>query len=77
LNLNQSKLPQVKKHFGPQVWAKDFASSFKNKYENSKTLSNIYILNGKYVVEIPRKFSTARKLVESELLNAVLENILL
>lgn len=70
--LESSKLPQVKKHFGPHVWAKDFASSFKNKYEKSKTFSNIYILNGKYVVEIPRKFSTARKLVESELLKCSL-----
>jgi tRNA nucleotidyltransferase (CCA-adding enzyme) len=70
--LESAKLPQVKKHFGPHVWAKDFASSFKNKYEISKTFSNMYILNGKYVVEIPRKFSTARKLVESELLKCSL-----
>jgi tRNA nucleotidyltransferase (CCA-adding enzyme) len=70
--LESANLPHVKKHMGPQVWAKEFASSFKNKYENSKTFSNIYILNGKYVVEIPRKFSNAGKLIETELLKCSL-----
>jgi tRNA nucleotidyltransferase (CCA-adding enzyme) len=68
LELESAKLPQVKKHTGPNVWAKDFALSFKEKYNHSRTFSNIYIQNGKYMVEIPRKYSNAKKLVESELL---------
>jgi tRNA nucleotidyltransferase (CCA-adding enzyme) len=68
LELEYAKLPPLKKHKGPNVWAKDFASSFKEKYNNSKTFSNIFIQNGKYMVEIPRKYPIARKLVESELL---------
>jgi tRNA nucleotidyltransferase (CCA-adding enzyme) len=68
LELESAKLPLVRKHTGPNVWAKDFALSFKEKYNNSRTFSNIFIHNGKYMVEIPRKYSIARKLVESELL---------
>jgi len=68
LELESAKLPLVKKHMGPNVWAKDFALSFKEKYHNSWTFSNIFIQNGRYMVEIPRKYSIARKLVESELL---------
>ena len=68
LELESAKLPQIRKHMGPNVWAKDFALSFKEKYNNSRTFSNIFIQNGKYMVEIPRKYSDARKLVESELL---------
>lgn len=68
LELESAKLPLVKKHAGPNVWAKDFALSFKEKYNNSRTFSSIFIQNGKYMVEIPRKYSNARKFVESELL---------
>jgi len=68
LELQSANLPIVKKHMGPNVWAKDFALSFKEKYNNSRTFSNIYIQNGKYMVEIPRRYSNARKFVESELL---------
>jgi tRNA nucleotidyltransferase (CCA-adding enzyme) len=68
LELESANFPIVKKHMGPNVWAKDFALSFKEKYNNSKTFSNIFIQNGRYMVEIPRKYSNARKLVESELL---------
>ena len=67
LELESAKLPHIKKHTGPNVWAKDFAISFKEKYKNSRTFSNIFIQNGRYMVEIPRKYSIARKLVESEL----------
>jgi tRNA nucleotidyltransferase (CCA-adding enzyme) len=68
LELESANLPLVKKHVGPNVWAKDFALSFKEKYNNSRTFSNIFIQNGRYMVEIPRKYSIARKLIESEIL---------
>jgi len=66
--LESAKLPNVKKHTGPMVGTKEHASAFKSKYDCANKLSNVYIRNGKYVVEIPRKYSSARKLVESEIL---------
>jgi tRNA nucleotidyltransferase (CCA-adding enzyme) len=70
--LESAKLPNVKKHTGPMVGTKEHASAFKSKYENANKLSNVYIRNGKYVVEIPRKYSNARKLIESEILKCSL-----
>jgi tRNA nucleotidyltransferase (CCA-adding enzyme) len=64
--LESSKLPQVKKHAGPQIWLGEHARAFKSKYKDSDTFSNVYIKNGKYVVEIPRKYNEAKKLLESE-----------
>jgi len=66
--LESAKLPNVKKHTGPMVGTKEHASAFKSKYDRANKLSNVYIRNGKYMVEIPRKYSHARKLVESEIL---------
>ena len=66
--LESAKLPNVKKHTGPYVGTKEHASAFKAKYDGANKLSNVYIRNGKYMVEIPRKYSRARKLVESEIL---------
>ncbi len=66
--LESSTLPNVKKHTGPNVGTKEHASAFKSKYERADKLSNIYIRNGKYMVEIPRKYAHAREFVESEIL---------
>ncbi|MFZ2411104.1 MAG: CCA tRNA nucleotidyltransferase [Candidatus Methanoperedens sp.] len=70
--LETASLPQVKRHTGPHVWAKEHASAFKSKYKDSNTFSNVFIENGKYMVEIPRKYTGARKLVESGILNCAL-----
>jgi tRNA nucleotidyltransferase (CCA-adding enzyme) len=67
--LESAKLPQVKKHTGPPVWYGIHALAFKSKYKDSNAFSNIFIHDGKYMVEIPRKYIRARNLVESELLN--------
>lgn len=66
--LESARIPEVMKHSGPLVETKEHASAFKYKYEQARRFSNIYIQNGKYMVEIPRKFSSARKLLESEIL---------
>jgi tRNA nucleotidyltransferase (CCA-adding enzyme) len=66
--LESATLPNVKKHTGPMVGTKEHASAFKSKYDHANKLSNVYIRDGKYMVEIPRKYSSARKLVESEIL---------
>ncbi len=65
--LESAELPQIKKHAGPQVWYGKHAIAFKSKYKNSNTFSNIYIKDGKYMVDIPRKFAQARALLESEI----------
>ena len=70
--LETASLPQVKRHTGPHVWAKEHASAFKSKYKDSNTFSNVFIENGKYMVEIPRKYTGAKKLVESGILNCAL-----
>ncbi len=65
--LETTKLPHVKKHTGPQVWSGQHALAFKSKYKDADTFSNVNIRNGKYMVEIRRKYTDARNLLESEL----------
>lgn len=69
--LQSAKLPLVKKHTGPQVWAKEHAKAFKYKHE-SGTFSNVFIQNGRYMVEIQRKYAEAKRLIESEISNCAL-----
>ncbi len=65
--LESSGLPVLKKHAGPQVWMEEHAEAFKSKYQGSNAFSRIYIHNGKYMVDIQRKYATAKKLLEAEL----------
>lgn len=65
--LESGKLPAVKKHTGPQVWLGEHARAFKSKYRGGNAFSNVYIRNGRYMVEIPRRYTEAKKLLESEL----------
>ncbi|MDD5616089.1 MAG: CCA tRNA nucleotidyltransferase [Candidatus Methanoperedens sp.] len=65
--LESAGLPTLKKHAGPQVWMEEHAEAFKSKYQGSNAFSRIYIHNGKYMVDIQRKYATAKKLLEAEL----------
>lgn len=65
--LESNALPALKKHAGPQVWAEQHAAAFKSKYSGSNAFSSVHISNGKYMVEIPRKYTTAKQLLEEEL----------
>lgn len=65
--LESGVLPIMKKHAGPHVWAEEHAAAFKSKYAGSNAFSNVHISNGKYMVEIPRKYTTAKQLLEAEL----------
>jgi tRNA nucleotidyltransferase (CCA-adding enzyme) len=65
--LESAALPELKKHSGPQIWAGQHAIAFKSKYRDSDTFSNVYIENGKYMIDVLRKYNTAKKLLESEL----------
>jgi len=70
--LESEKLPFVRKHTGPQVWMKEHASSFKSKYMDADTFSNVFIQNGRYMVEIQRKYTHASQLLRSEIRNCAL-----
>lgn len=65
--LESCSLPAMKKHQGPHVWAEEHAAAFKSKYAGSNAFSSVHISNGKYMVEIPRKYTTAKNLMETEL----------
>jgi tRNA nucleotidyltransferase (CCA-adding enzyme) len=65
-------LPALKKHAGPHVWAEEHASAFKSKYTGSNAFSSVYIRNGKYMVEIPRKYTLAKELLEAQLTKCAL-----
>ncbi len=65
--LEYAQLPDVKKHTGPYVWSGEHALAFKSKYRESNTFSSIYIRDGKYMVEIQKKYTRAKRLIESEI----------
>jgi tRNA nucleotidyltransferase (CCA-adding enzyme) len=60
-------LPPVKKHRGPPVWAKQHVTIFKKKYHQNKDYSHVYIENGRYVVDIHRKYTNAADLIRHEI----------
>ncbi|MDF1534745.1 MAG: CCA-adding protein, partial [Methanosarcinaceae archaeon] len=65
--LMTSTLPDVKKHAGPPVWVRAHAEMFKSKYEGADDVFSMYIEDGRYVVEIPRKYIDAKGLIEARL----------
>lgn len=67
--LEVSRLPEVKKHIGPPFWNKEHSGAFKAKYSGAKIFSSIYIKDGRYIVEIPRKYVDAKNLVKAEVLS--------
>ena len=65
-----SQLPAVKRHEGPPVDSKRHANQFKKKYVNNPVvLSGPYIGDGRYVVELRRKYLTLPEYVEAEFKN--------
>ncbi|HJH31763.1 MAG TPA: CCA tRNA nucleotidyltransferase [Methanosarcinaceae archaeon] len=67
LELMTSTLPDIKKHIGPPVWVRTHAGMFKSKYEKAGDVFSMYIENGRYVVEIPRKYADAKELLGERL----------
>ena len=67
LELESSIMPDVKKHVGPPVWMRKHAEAFKSKYEGSEDVFSMYIENGKYVVDIKRKYTYVGTLLRSRL----------
>ncbi len=59
-------LPSIKRHVGPPVTATVNASKFVDKYLNDPSiLSGPYIMDNRYVVEVPRMFQNAKDLLVS------------
>ncbi|MDD1717776.1 MAG: CCA tRNA nucleotidyltransferase [Methanoregulaceae archaeon] len=63
------ELPPVKSHDGPPLWSGQNARKFFDKYldkEKNRLFSGPFIRDGRYVVELPREYRTARMLLGSE-----------
>ncbi len=56
-------LPQVKKHIGPPVTSKYHSEQFKSKYKSF----SLRIEDGRYVVEVKRKYTDVVELLKNEL----------
>ena len=57
-------LPRIKKHFGPPVTSKQHSELFKSKYTPSH---QIFIEDGRYIVELERKYTDVVSLLQREL----------
>lgn len=63
-------LPSIKKHIGPPVTSKHHSEKFKSKYAAANTKQakkELFIENGRYVVEVARNYTDAVSLLKHEL----------
>ncbi len=67
IELVSGELPALRKHVGPPAYMRAHAERFKSKFTNNDTFSNVYIENGQYMVDIHRRYVSAKHLLESEL----------
>ncbi len=59
------QLPRVSRRMGPPIWEAEHLSRFLEAHP--RTMSGPYIEGGRAVVEIPRRFASARDLLECEI----------
>ncbi len=60
--------PRVRRHIGPPLWNRSNAGRFAEKYRGcdpGNLFAGPFIENGRYIVEIPRKFTRAEDLLGS------------
>ena len=67
IELVSGKLPPLRKHAGPPAYMRKHAERFKMKLAGEDTFSNVYIEDGRYVVDLCRTYRSAKDLLESEL----------
>jgi tRNA nucleotidyltransferase (CCA-adding enzyme) len=68
LELEQRKLSKVKKHLGPPLKRENECENFLAKYAcNTDVVSGPYIEDGRWVVQLKRRFSDVTRLLEEEL----------
>ena len=66
--LEQLVLPNVKRHLGPQLERASDCENFLSKYAGDKqVISGPYIENGRWVVEVPRRFTDAAALLREKI----------
>jgi tRNA nucleotidyltransferase (CCA-adding enzyme) len=66
--LEQNVIPSVKKHLGPQLERAEECENFLSKYlGDQKVIAGPYVEEGRWVVEVPRKFSNAEALFKEKL----------
>jgi tRNA nucleotidyltransferase (CCA-adding enzyme) len=66
--LEEFRLPNVKKHLGPPLEKEDECENFLKKYINDPIVtSGPFISDGRWVVELPRKFADARVMLSEKL----------
>jgi len=59
------ELPTIRRHAGPPLWNHINADKFRKKHLAERT-AGPYIVEGRYEMEIPREFTTARNLLSSQ-----------
>jgi len=68
--LEQRELPSVKKHLGPPLKREKETEKFLSKYaSNNSVVSGPYIEDGRWVVELRRRFTDVTELLEEKLQN--------
>jgi CCA-adding enzyme len=66
--LEQPVLPNVKKHLGPQLERQAESEKYLSKYlSDCRVLSGPYVEDGRWVVELPRKYTDAKALFSEKL----------
>jgi len=63
--LFSEQMPAVTRHVGPPVWSRENAEKFAGKWRERERFSGPYIEDGRYVVEVERKYTRASALLAS------------
>jgi tRNA nucleotidyltransferase (CCA-adding enzyme) len=67
LELLVGTLPSIRRHLGPPLWNPLNADKFREKHL-AEHLSGPFIYNGRYEMEVPREYQTAKSLLSSDAL---------
>jgi tRNA nucleotidyltransferase (CCA-adding enzyme) len=65
LELLVGDLPAIRRHLGPPLWNHSNADKFREKYL-AEHQSGPFIEDGRYVMELPREYRTAKSLLSSD-----------
>ncbi|TAJ44937.1 CCA tRNA nucleotidyltransferase [Methanofollis fontis] len=59
------EMPHIVRHIGPPLWSRANAEKFARKWRESDCFAGPYIENGRYVVEVERRYTRAGDLLAS------------
>lgn len=63
--LFSDRMPSVVRHVGPPLWSRENAEKFAGKWRKRERFSGPYIEDGRYVVEVERRYTGAGALLAS------------